>query len=167
MKYFIYTRKSTDSEERQILSIEAQLAELKEFAAKEKLEIVLFASASRLRTASVGQARRGGRKGGSGGILSAEPIVRKISSDFFKYTPPVGKRKVWLALCEGSPADFRRKIEFFVFVPRSKSARSGLSLIFCLIVFILFDSIALEVIISFTTILPKLYNYDKWKNNQR
>ena len=35
MKYFIYTRKSTDSEERQILSIEAQLAELKEFAAKE------------------------------------------------------------------------------------------------------------------------------------
>jgi len=40
MKYFIYTRKSTDSEERQILSIEAQLAELKEFAVKEKLEIV-------------------------------------------------------------------------------------------------------------------------------
>ena len=35
MKYFIYTRKSTDSEERQILSIEAQLAELREFAAKE------------------------------------------------------------------------------------------------------------------------------------
>ena len=34
MKYFIYTRKSTDSEERQVLSIEAQLAELKEFAAK-------------------------------------------------------------------------------------------------------------------------------------
>jgi DNA invertase Pin-like site-specific DNA recombinase len=40
MKYFIYTRKSTDSEERQVLSIEAQLTELKEFAAKEKLEIV-------------------------------------------------------------------------------------------------------------------------------
>jgi DNA invertase Pin-like site-specific DNA recombinase len=34
MKYFIYTRKSTDSEERQILSIEVQLAELKEFVAK-------------------------------------------------------------------------------------------------------------------------------------
>jgi len=29
-----YTRKSTDSDERQILSIEAQLAELKEFVAK-------------------------------------------------------------------------------------------------------------------------------------
>src|SRR3990167_8478956 len=40
MKYFIYTRKSTDSEERQILSIESQISELKEFAAKEKLEIV-------------------------------------------------------------------------------------------------------------------------------
>ena len=40
MKYFIYCRKSTDSEERQILSIEAQLAELREFAAKEKLEII-------------------------------------------------------------------------------------------------------------------------------
>jgi len=36
MKYFIYCIKSTDSEERQVLSIEAQLAELKEFAAKEK-----------------------------------------------------------------------------------------------------------------------------------
>ena len=43
MKYFIYTRKSTDSEERQILSIESQLAELREFAAKEKLKIVLSA----------------------------------------------------------------------------------------------------------------------------
>ena len=40
MKYFIYTRKSTDSEERQVLSIESQISELKEFAAKEKLEAV-------------------------------------------------------------------------------------------------------------------------------
>jgi len=56
---------------------------IKEFAAKgglEKLEIVLFASAS----------RRGGRKGGLGGIPPAEP-VNEISSDIFKYTQPVGK----------------------------------------------------------------------------
>jgi len=40
MKYFIYARKSTEEDDRQILSIEAQITELKEFAAKEKLEIV-------------------------------------------------------------------------------------------------------------------------------
>ncbi|MDD2758323.1 MAG: recombinase family protein [Patescibacteria group bacterium] len=40
MKYFIYARKSTEEDDRQILSIEAQLCELREFATKEKLEIV-------------------------------------------------------------------------------------------------------------------------------
>jgi DNA invertase Pin-like site-specific DNA recombinase len=34
MKYLIYARKSTEEEDRQVLSIEAQLVELKEFAAK-------------------------------------------------------------------------------------------------------------------------------------
>lgn len=37
--FFLYARKSTDSEEKQVLSIEAQLFELRSFAAKEKLEI--------------------------------------------------------------------------------------------------------------------------------
>ena len=38
--YRIWFEKMIKSEERQILSIEAQIAELQEFAAKEKLEIV-------------------------------------------------------------------------------------------------------------------------------
>lgn len=38
--YFLYARKSTDSEERQILSIEAQLAELRAIATKENLRVV-------------------------------------------------------------------------------------------------------------------------------
>ncbi len=38
-KYFLYARKSTDEPDRQILSIEAQITELKEFAERENLEI--------------------------------------------------------------------------------------------------------------------------------
>ena len=39
-KFFIYTRKSTDTEDRQVRSISDQLAELKELAVKEQLEVV-------------------------------------------------------------------------------------------------------------------------------
>src|SRR3972149_2368674 len=42
IKYFIYCRKSTDGADRQALSIEAQIAELKELAKKENLEVVDF-----------------------------------------------------------------------------------------------------------------------------
>lgn len=39
MRYFLYARKSTDVEDKQILSIEAQLFELRELAKRENLNI--------------------------------------------------------------------------------------------------------------------------------
>ncbi len=42
MKYIAYCRKSTDEPDRQILSIEAQIAEVKEFATRENLEIIEY-----------------------------------------------------------------------------------------------------------------------------
>ena len=39
-KFFLYVRKSTDEPDRQILSIDAQIDELKEFATREQLEII-------------------------------------------------------------------------------------------------------------------------------
>ncbi len=47
IKYIAYCRKSTDEKEKQVLSIESQIAELKEFATREKLNIVSFLTESR------------------------------------------------------------------------------------------------------------------------
>ncbi len=47
MKYILYCRKSTDEKDKQVLSIEAQIAELQEFAIRERLEIVATFSESR------------------------------------------------------------------------------------------------------------------------
>jgi len=72
-------------------------------------------------------ASAGGRKGGLGGIPPALQILGEICSNFFERTPPVGKCLCWLALCEGSPADFKRKLEFFYLCPATAGlAKSGL-----------------------------------------
>jgi len=60
---------------------------------------------------------RAGGRGFGGGIPPALQILGEICSNFFERTPPVGKCLCWLALCEGSPADFKRKLEFIIFAP--------------------------------------------------
>ena len=40
MRFLLYARKSTDEEDKQLLSIEAQLTELREYVQKEKLQVV-------------------------------------------------------------------------------------------------------------------------------
>ncbi len=77
MKYILYARKSTESEERQALSIEAQLRELREFAEREQLEIV--ASLCEAKTAKEPGRTRFGEMlsmiegGDAAGILSWHP----------------------------------------------------------------------------------------------
>ena len=79
MRYVIYARKSTVDEDMQVLSIEAQLTELREFTAKEKLEIVASIQESKT-------AKEHGRtkfaemlelieKGKAEGILSWNPFM--------------------------------------------------------------------------------------------
>jgi len=64
-----------------------------------------------------GSLPQAGGRGVLGGIPPALQILGEICSNFFERTPPVGKCLCWLALCEGSPADFKRKLEFFIFAP--------------------------------------------------
>ncbi len=77
MKYIVYCRKSTDEKDRQILSIEAQIAELTEISKREGLEIVEFVTEAK--TAKVpgrelfGEMLEKIEKGKADGIISWHP----------------------------------------------------------------------------------------------
>ena len=47
IKYIAYCRKSTDEKDKQVMSIDQQIAELKEFAVKQNLEIIDFVCEAR------------------------------------------------------------------------------------------------------------------------
>ena len=49
IKYIAYCRKSTDEKDKQVLSIEAQIAELKEFAKRENLTVTQFITQTKTR----------------------------------------------------------------------------------------------------------------------
>ena len=77
MRYFIYCRKSSEDEDRQMLSIDAQLRELKEFAIKEKLDIVQIFTESKTAKAPgrlvFNQMLQALREGEADGIIAWNP----------------------------------------------------------------------------------------------
>jgi site-specific DNA recombinase len=72
MKYFVYIRKSTDDEERQVMSMEAQRAEINDFARREGLDIARIYEESK-------SAKKPGR-----------PIFNKLISAIHEKKDPVG-----------------------------------------------------------------------------
>ena len=77
MKYIAYCRKSTDEKNKQVLSIDQQIAELKEFATREHLEVVDFVTEAK--TAKVpgrekfAQVLKRIEKGEAQGVVSWHP----------------------------------------------------------------------------------------------
>ena len=77
MKYIAYCRKSTDEKDKQVLSIDQQIAELKEFATREHLEVIDFVTEAR--TAKIpgrekfAQVLKRIEKGEAQGIVSWHP----------------------------------------------------------------------------------------------
>ena len=77
MKYIAYCRKSTDEKDKQVLSIEQQIAELEEYSAREHLEVIDFVTEAK--TAKIpgreqfGQLLRRIEKGEAQGIVAWHP----------------------------------------------------------------------------------------------
>ena len=83
IKYIAYCRKSTDEPDRQILSIEAQVAELEEHATKENLKIVSFITESKTAKEpgreKFAEALKEIEEGHADGILSWHPFVSIVN----------------------------------------------------------------------------------------
>ena len=83
IKYIAYCRKSTDEKDKQVLSIEAQIAELKEFAKRENLTVTEFITEAK--TAKIpgrvqfAEVLKKIEKEQANGILSWHPFVSIFS----------------------------------------------------------------------------------------
>ena len=76
-KFFLYARKSTDVEDKQVLSIDAQLTELREYAARENIEI----SAEIIEKQSA--------------KIPDRPLFPRLFARGFGGPPPAGRRAVF------------------------------------------------------------------------
>ncbi|EKE05612.1 MAG: resolvase protein [uncultured bacterium] len=83
MKYIAYVRKSTDEKDKQILSLDQQIAELKEYASKQNLEILDFVCEART-AKTIGrplfaEMLKRIENGDAQGIVSWHPFVSIVS----------------------------------------------------------------------------------------